>query len=129
MDTGEVVTVGPNCQDSCYHDPCVPAGTYRYGYALPYDCDTASASGAYYYDVIEVEATGIGCVVPPDYAPATPYAEKPPWDGKDNRLCKGTYEGPGACDIGRATATVFALQALALAAGLWLLRRRRRRAG
>jgi len=42
---GSVVVIGNNCDSRCYVDECVPPGTYRYGYATPYDCSQTGCGG------------------------------------------------------------------------------------
>ena len=55
--TRSAVLIPDRCQDqgdeeaSCYIDTCVPPGTYRYGYAEPYECFPASCSTDYFSDV------------------------------------------------------------------------------
>ena len=128
--TGEVVKLTDDCSEregdaACYVDACVPAGTYRYGFAKPYTCNTSSASTDYWDDVTVTE----GCS-----GEATQHAvftEALPWKGKDQRICSyrgdkgGGDNGCGHCTIDAPSSRV-APAVGAFAAGLLLLRRRRR---
>jgi hypothetical protein len=113
-------------------DECVPAGTYRYGFATPYACER-SACGTYLYGVVEVtRALDPGCL--PSAGNAAPSPVAPVGWTEDDLICG--YDGPGyygswgravagGCGCGTASAGVLGVDGLAAAGGLALLRRRR----
>jgi hypothetical protein len=118
--TVSMTTCGVDAPD-CYVDECVPAGTYQYGFAVPYDCSTF---GAYYYAQVAVDGAPAGCTrTQPEPAPV----DSVPWptgDPAQDRICASTYDGPGSgvgCSTGGA---VVGLNALAILVGLALRRRR-----
>src|SRR5262245_20247546 len=48
VDTGEVVRLVDDCDAGCYVDRCVVPGSYRYGFATPYECKKTAASTDYF---------------------------------------------------------------------------------
>jgi hypothetical protein len=128
--TGEVVKLNDACKGDeresdpgCYLDACVPAGTYRYGFAKPYACQSSSASTDYWEDITVAD----GCK-----GEATKHAAfegKVPWEGKEQAICH--YQGGGSngdngcahCTVG-AVGSRLAPALFALGLGLMLLRRR-----
>ena len=56
--SGDVVQLAAYCaecgpcqgfgDETCFFDECVPAGTYRYGFLVPYECEPASDTTDYY---------------------------------------------------------------------------------
>ncbi len=112
----------------CYVDECVPTGTYRYGYAEPYDCYAASC-GTFYFTEVAVAAALDACR--PTSGAGTPSpVDAVPW-GANDRVCdyagagdEGPFSGCGAASP--AVLGVFGAQAGLLLAGLGLLLRRRR---
>jgi hypothetical protein len=129
--SGAVVKLATSCvteagdlgtwEHGCYVDECVPPGTYRYGYATPYECEGADT---YWYREVEVTQPDEGC----ERTAATPApapADGVPWSGRDDTIC--SYHGMGSCSAGGrpAAALVFGAQALALVVGLLVWRRRR----
>jgi hypothetical protein len=122
--TGKVLRIPDRCvklgeSKSCYLDSCVPAGKYRYGFAVPYKCYKSSCNTDYYEEVEVKRATRCN---PGDDQPATPFAKGAPWSDR-RAIC--TY---GGCSFGTGTsAMVFGVQGLVVLIGLVLWRRRRRR--
>lgn len=112
-----------------YLDECVPAGTYRYGFARPYSC-APYACGTWRWEEITVATDPVGCTRssgnpgPSAYAPVG-------WggEGQGAKIC-GYGEDPadaaGCATAPGASGAVLLLDAAALALGWALLRRRRR---
>ncbi len=110
VDSGEVVRI-TSCESGTFTDECVPAGTYQYGLAEPYECD---GGDAVYYRQVTVDGFFDVCVWRGD--PPEP-ADGAPWEGRGRLVCGETGCGaPGAGVLG----TNLAL----LVAGLLLWRRR-----
>lgn len=106
--------------DGCFVDECVPAGTYQYGLAKPYACNSASCETSYFQ---EVKVTGAAA----DCARLTPPPENVatvPWSSEPLVCSYGGSDG-GGCSTG-SSVLGFDLAALAAGLGLWRLRARRR---
>ena len=105
----------------CYVDECVPAGTYQYGFEVPYACD--ERWGAYYYAELQVAGAPATCT---RTVPAPAAAASVPWKTSDV-ICKGSYgaDGPFGCS---SAGGVVGLNLVAIGVGL-ALRSRTRRAG
>jgi len=136
---GAVVKLDDRCSDpagagadddpACYVDECVPPGEYRYGFALPYSCESASC-GTYYFTPVTVTAAVGNCQPSDGGAPQS--AAGVPWSGDDDEICGygGDDDGEGGgCAAGGAPPpiVVFGAQGLALLAGLALILARRAR--
>ncbi|MGC4066434.1 MAG: hypothetical protein QM784_17740 [Polyangiaceae bacterium] len=133
VDTGEVVKLSDFCssaaedgsRSSGYIDECVPRGSYRYGFAEPYECNAASC-GTYYFGKAEVTAElDEGCVRSEGNAEPTS-VPKAPW-GSDNVICSyGGDSDKSGCSISMpsGSSAVFAINLAALLLGLVLCRRR-----
>jgi len=76
---------------SCYVDECVEPGTYKYGFARPYECCSYCCDTDYYASVSVLANPGAGCA--PDGGASVPFAGTVPWT--DSRLIC-TYMGTGA---------------------------------
>lgn len=128
--TGEVVRLPDRCdgdgEEPCWIDVCVPAGTYRYGLADPYDCYSSSC-GTYYWE--EIEVTGApGACTPDDGSGTTPVAATP-W-GENRTICDygGTDEDdPTGCSVASTPVVPAAVFGLNLLVAAIALRARRRR--
>jgi hypothetical protein len=107
----------------CYIDECVDKGTYRYGFAVPYECDPTGCM-VNYFQPIEVKESSAGCVRLKDTQPPEVYTTGVPW--KDNvRICP--QAGSGGCSIfSNGPATVYVMNLLALAIGFLLYLRRKK---
>jgi hypothetical protein len=68
--------VSDTCMVSCYVDPCVPPGTYQYGYGTPYECGDG-CNTAYFVEVTVTQPLG-ACTS--DAGAGTSVANAP-WDG------------------------------------------------
>jgi len=106
-----------------YLDECVPAGTYRYGFEVPYTC-AYNGCATERWEVLTVSAEPVGCVRTGGNPGPTPVAPVG-WAAGTEHVC-GQYtpaddEPPSGC----STAAGAAAASLALAAAT-LLRRRRR---
>jgi len=118
--SGEIVSVTAcvAVEPQCYLDECVPAGTYQYGFAVPYRCEE---TGSYFYEQIEAQGAPPGCT---RTGPAPAPAASVPWSSRQV-ICRSTY---GHSDGGCSTlGGVVGLNLLAVGLGLGLLRRGRRR--
>lgn len=88
----EVVELAAFCSGTgysgpCYLDECVPPGTYRYGFATPYDC-CASCCSTDYFQQITVEAPlPQGCTRTPGNDAPQAFAGSIPW-GDDRTICE-----------------------------------------
>jgi len=134
--SGEVVQLATYCtecpiesnaesDETCFFDECVPAGTYRYGFLVPYDCSPDSC-GTDYYTEVTVVGTTEDCTYSDGNAPPQVVSEGAPW-GDDPTIC-GYAGGCGACSAAPgAPRSVFGFQLFALAVGSALLIRKRRR--
>ena len=135
--TGETVRLPDECgpdkdhfeyyENRSFIDECVPAGTYRYGFAEPYDC-VSYACGTYRFAEVEVRTSLGNCErTHPDAVP-TPVAQAP-WHNKSDTICDYAGSDDEGCAAvppgGRAVLTID-LSAGAVALGVLLMRRRRR---
>jgi len=134
---GSVVVIGNNCDSRCYVDECVPPGTYRYGYATPYDCSQTGCGGGI---VLFREATmpvwtSSECTRTDDVAAPIATSITPPWGtgsadaGVDRYLACNS--GGGCTTVTKARRTVRMFDAFALGLGLLFMslrvQRRRRK--
>lgn len=120
--TGEVVRLADGCngESECYLDECVPPGSYRYGFAEPYDCSLHGCGHSVAYWQPAVVSSELNtCVRSPDNAEPTAYPAGAPWPNEQNRECFGC----GCSETGTSVVViqiVFGLGALA-----WMVRRKR----
>lgn len=130
VSTGEIVKLADFCGDASaegakpYIDECVPAGTYRYGFATPYTCNASACGTDYYVGTTVKAALDSSCARSAgDSGPTA--ASSVPW-GEDQEIC--SY---GGCSIGLPGGAVPVLGAnlAALLAGLALTRRKAKRGG
>jgi len=130
-DGSEVVLLPERCdaKKACYVDECVPAGSYRYGLARPFEC--GGTSSAEYFTEVTVAGTAAACAPALGPERPAPYPAGVPW-GSSNVACRGGY-GCGHCAVPAAASPDGGLwaggAALATAAALALRRRARRRPG
>lgn len=90
--SGKVVKVAEHCStvsSGCYLDECVPKGSYRYGFAKPYDC-CAACCGTDYFELADVTTDAPSGCSPSDGGAATPFTGSLPWK-TDQTLCN--YQG------------------------------------
>jgi hypothetical protein len=78
VNTGEVVRLADTCKDDAYVDECVPAGTFRYGFAKPYECFPSACSTDYFVEVQLVHKPGC--------ASKAVAASTVPW-GRSQKIC------------------------------------------
>jgi hypothetical protein len=133
---GAVVVIGNNCGNGCYTDYCVPPGTYRYGYATPFDC---SQAGCYGRVALFVEATmhvwvSQTCTGTNNTSAPIATSVTPPWgtssaDAGIDRFKTCSSGGGGCATVTNDRRTVRIIDALALGFGILLmgLRAHRRR--
>ncbi|HET6582280.1 MAG TPA: hypothetical protein VFG69_02510 [Nannocystaceae bacterium] len=119
-ESGEVVRLAETCEDGCYVDECVPPGTYRYGFARPYECGRSSAYTSYYVTVQVPEAEGT-CSRAADRPAPSAHDARTPWR-RDPEICHYRLLC-GACAMAPSPGQAV-LGALGLVIGLALLRRR-----
>lgn len=100
VETGEIVRVPDVCgpdpkndyQGRSFIDECVPAGTYRYGFAEPYTC-VSYACGTYLFTEVTMSLPLGDCQRDhPDEVPST--VSSVPW-GKSSVICRYAGEGYG----------------------------------
>lgn len=106
--------------DGCFMDECVPAGTYQYGLAAPYACNSAACETSYFQEV-KVTGAAADCArltPPPEGVAAVPWSSEP-------LVCSYGSSSGGGCSTG-SSVLGFDLAALAAGLGLWRLRARRR---
>jgi hypothetical protein len=131
--TGAVVRLADTCSSpNIYVDECVPAGTYRYGYATPFDCSESACSGVGLFDEITVTASPTGCTRSTGDPGPTAVTTMPPWGvgGPDSGLAQ-YKDCPHGCACGsvgggrtRVVSVDIVIGACALA---WMVVRRYRR--
>jgi MYXO-CTERM domain-containing protein len=119
-----VVVVTGTCSGGCYVDTCVPPGSYRYGYATPYDCSEAGCGGVSFFELAEVNDSLPASCATTDI----PTTTAPPWEGPQGgttqfKVCNGC-----GCATGQPAdrLVVLALDGLVVIAGLAVGRVRRR---
>src|SRR5262249_40819213 len=140
---GQIVKLADFCASGNYVDECVPAGTYRYGFAHPLLCDAAPCGGTPYYEggTRTPQLSSTRTPRPGNAGPTA--ASSVPWSS-NILICTG-YQGTGGsgttttsgsgnpgnpqsgggCSVGRVPGAVPVLTAntLALVTGLLLMRR------
>lgn len=93
--TGEIVKLADYCQAgtelSAYVDECVPAGTYRYGFAKPYECNASSCGTSYFIEATVTDALANDCARSTGNAAPTSAASVP-W--KDEAVICSYQEDP-----------------------------------
>lgn len=114
---GTVVIVNDVCSNNCYVDSCVPPGTYRYGFATPYDCSEAGCGDLALFEEATVEsALPEGCTPAGSTTPAT---TELPWDpGASATKFKKCDNGCGCAAASVDRTTVRLLDGLAVMIGL-----------
>jgi hypothetical protein len=147
--SGAIVKLADYCVGGDYVDECVPPGTYRYGFADPYACQSAGCGGTPYYVEVTVADSLSGSCTRNAADPGPTPATAVPW--KDSSLVCAGYQGSGGsgttgssgsasssggagspgkgggCAVSAPPAAlpVLGANALALVAGVALMRRRR----
>ncbi len=148
---GAIVKLADFCASGAYVDECVPPGTYRYGLATPFTCDSAACGGTPYYVEVTVTQGLSGTCTRSSGDSGPTAATSVPWTS-NSLVCSGYQEtggstttttsggtttsgtttspggngnGGGGCSVGRVPGAVPVLgaNALALVAGLLLMRR------
>jgi hypothetical protein len=124
--TGAIVQLPNFCDASdCYVDECVPAGTYRYGYATPFTCaDKACGDSVPYFATATVSATGISCTRSAADPGPTAYTSASPWGTGTLQDISCGGSGCATSDLGLST-NVAALDACAIVAALLWFRMRK----
>ncbi len=123
--TGEVVKVADACLSSsdgdCYQDECVAPGSYRYGFATPYDCSQRGCGGSVpSWEPASVSSQLGACTRTVDGGAPTAYPAGAPWPNEHYRACVGC-----GCS-GMGTTVVLFQVVLAAGALAWMARRRKR---
>lgn len=137
LSTHEVVRLADYCRASAdqgggdaFVDECVPSGTYRYGFATPYECAPASCGTDYYVEVTVADPLDPNCArEASDLGPTS--AAGVPWSSQQS-ICDyggddGTPDWSCAASPGnsRTPRVVLGIQALALLLGVVFMKRRR----
>jgi hypothetical protein len=122
---GTVVDIGNNCDAGCYLDDCVPAGTYRYGYATSYDCSQTGCDGrvALFREVTMPSWASPDCTRRSTVLAPTATKVTPPW-GTDAGIQQYLTcpDGGGGCAMATGPRwTVRGLNALAFGIGVLLI--------
>jgi hypothetical protein len=124
--SGAIVQLFGYCAQGAYVDECVPPGTYRYGFAVPYDCSEQGCGAVYYWGTATATASiSTGCSLSAGNAAPTPYPGPAPWpaDGSNYKNCSS------GCTFSVLRSGPMSLHAsLAALTVLWALWKRRRRA-
>jgi hypothetical protein len=115
--TGAIVEI-TTCAGDDFLDECVPAGTYQYGLARPYDCVPA-ACGTWYFAEQAIAGAALPCTRGiPDPAAATSV----PWTSDHPMVCshRGRDDG-GGCGTAPLSVlgTNFALLLVGVAGWRW----------
>jgi hypothetical protein len=120
------VELSSYCVQGAYVDECVPPGTYRYGFATPYDCAEQGCGGVYYWEMATVTASvPMSCGFSAGNAAPTPSTGPPPWPAGGSKY-KDCSSG---CGFSLLRSRPFSLHlSFAGLAVVWLLWKRRRRA-
>lgn len=141
--TDQVVKLEDYCSGSgysgaCYVDECVPPGTYRYGFATPYDCCSSCCGTAYFQEVTVESALPGNCARSEGNGAPAAFAGSIPW-GDEQIICNYGGDNPdaetddddgGGCAVASHPAnTVVAVNVLALLFGLGILAWRRAKHG
>ena len=118
VDTGEVVKITACDSSGCFLDPCVGAGTYRYGLATPLACVRCALSTDY-YGTFTTSGVGSSCssLVEP--------ADAVPWTSSKTICTYASSHASSGCSS--SGAAVLGLNGLVAALGALLWRRRPRR--
>jgi hypothetical protein len=118
---GSVVAVANACSSNgCYVDECVPAGTYRYGYATAYDCNEAGCGSVGLFSVATVtSALAVDCA-PTNGGTPTATSLTPPWGpGTGDPKMTGLKSCPdGGCSTAPGDDPVVLFDLLVVALGL-----------
>jgi hypothetical protein len=122
VSTGEVVELSSYCVSSAYVDECVPLGTYRYGFATPYDCSEQGCGNLAYWVPVQVTSGGSACQRSPSDAAPTVYAPGAPWPKNNSQF----VTCPGGCACSTQQRGVFGFDAVWVAGSLALFWRNRR---
>jgi MYXO-CTERM domain-containing protein len=111
VSTGEIVKLADFCQAgnelAAYVDECVPAGTYRYGFAKAYECAAEACDTSYFVEATVTDTLAADCARSDgNAAPAA--ATSVPW--KDDAVICSYQEGPcpltgGDCGTGGGSGT------------------------
>jgi len=122
---GTVVSIGNSCSSNgCYVDECVPPGSYRYGYATPFDCSEAGCGiVALFAEVTVATPLSQSCTRTTSGAGPTLTATTPPW-GTGSGVSTSWFKKCGGCDCGAASSgrgSVRFLDMLALGSGLFIM--------
>jgi hypothetical protein len=135
VDSGEVQRIAEFCSDDpsypggparlCYLDECVPPGTYRYGFATPWEdpfCGGCPPS-QYFGEVVVDEPLSAECTPSAGNDGPQPYSGAPPWGDEPDMCDDGGWLG---CSVGtRPRELVLGVQALVALLGLGVMARRR----
>ncbi len=103
--TGETVELHAFCAEICYLDECVPPGTYRYGFAQPFDCHPGACGPTEFYGEAEVDQDSTSCELSEGNQGTVAYELDVPWkDSSDGLVCD---PGTGCVHAGSGAPTVF----------------------
>jgi hypothetical protein len=100
---GEIVKLADFCATGAYVDECVPAGTYRYGFATPYTCNSSACGGSDYYTEVTVTQALSATCMRSSGDPGPTAATSVPW-GDSSQICAGD-QGSGGSTPGSGGST------------------------
>jgi hypothetical protein len=96
--SGEVAQLAQYCSASspnCYVDECVPKGSYRYGFAVPYKCCNACASTDYFEPVDVTQELATNCARSSGNAGPADFTGTLPWQD-EQAICTYQSQSGGA---------------------------------
>jgi hypothetical protein len=106
---------------SCYVDECVPAGSYRYGYATPYDCTEAGCGVVgLFAEVTVATPLSADCTRAASNGPPAAATVAVPWSTSSSRF-KTCDSGGGCAAAASPRKGVRILDAVAFVFGLLLM--------
>ena len=81
IETGAIVRMPDACSGQGWRDECVPRGTYRYGFAMPYECCPQCCNTDYFIEITVMLDPPANCEATRDPANPRPmpYAGQAPW--------------------------------------------------
>jgi len=95
--TGAFVALANFCDPNsgCYVDECVPEGTYRYGFATPFSCETGECAGPldYFVNDTVTDPLASSCARSASDPGPTAYASAAPWGATQQIDCPSTQSG------------------------------------
>lgn len=95
-------TASESASSAAYVDECVPAGTYRYGFAKPYECHPSSCSTNYFTEA-EVESSLAGSCTRSSENRAPTAATSKPWSANETICAYTARPNPATGGVGNTS--------------------------